>query len=405
VGLYTGNIISFCSGVGGLDLGVRLASPGARTICYVEREIACCEILATRMQEASLDLAPLWTNARTFDGRPWRGLVDGIIGGIPCQPHSLAGSRRGSDDERDLWDDFKRVLLECEATWALIENVYGFLVPSKSKGLPAAIVRVLQELSEIGWDAEWVTLRASDVGAAHQRRRVFVLARKRNVAHVTGNGRRKDVAPTPRGRSDAFINNNNMDNPQGHDRRGELEQSSPKSGRSLSSGTDAALANPSDSRRGLHEGSREPGQGTPLADRAGSGLADAELAGCEGQRTRPHEGWSRSVEGCGELADAELQRGQVQTSRQQPAVQGIDSYCDPPLFAAGPDDPRWSEILEAFPSLEPALCGVVDGLAGRVDRIRACGNGVVPLQAAIALRILAARLEQSLDTRYTLHRK
>jgi DNA (cytosine-5)-methyltransferase 1 len=67
--------------------------------------------------------AAIWSDVTTFDGRPWRGLVDGVIGGIPCQPHSLAGKRQGSDDERDLWSDARRIIVQSGAWFVLIENV------------------------------------------------------------------------------------------------------------------------------------------------------------------------------------------------------------------------------------------------------------------------------------------
>ena len=78
------NVLSLCTGVGGLDIGLKLAVPTARVVCMAEREGYCCEVLATRMEEGSLEASPIWTDIRTFDGKPWRGLVDCIVGGYPC---------------------------------------------------------------------------------------------------------------------------------------------------------------------------------------------------------------------------------------------------------------------------------------------------------------------------------
>lgn len=88
------DILSICTGGGGLDLGIELAVPSARSVCMVEREAFAVAHLVAAMQQGLLAPAPVWSDARTFDGRRWRGCVDGLIGGIPCQPHSLAG--RGS---------------------------------------------------------------------------------------------------------------------------------------------------------------------------------------------------------------------------------------------------------------------------------------------------------------------
>ena len=99
------NVLSVCSGTGGLDLGLRLAVPCARTVCYLEREAYAAAVLAARMEEEALDAAPIWTDLRTFDGKPWRGVVDCVLGGYPCQPFSFAGKRAGENDERHLWPD------------------------------------------------------------------------------------------------------------------------------------------------------------------------------------------------------------------------------------------------------------------------------------------------------------
>ena len=107
-------VLSLCSGGGGLDLGVRIALPGAGAVCYVENEFKACEVLASRIAAGELDDAPIWSDLRTFEGGPWRGVVDIVVAGYPCQPHSYAGLRRGADDERDLWPDVARVLREVE---------------------------------------------------------------------------------------------------------------------------------------------------------------------------------------------------------------------------------------------------------------------------------------------------
>jgi len=181
VATHTINAISICAGIGGLDLGVRRAIPNARTVCYVEREIACCKILEARMQDGSLDDAPIWSDVGTFDGKPWRGVVDCIIAGIPCQGNSLAGSRKLEADPRNLWPQTRRIIREVGPSIFVLENVYGILVPGD--GVPAPIVRILGELAEDGCDAEWIVLPASAVGASQKRERVFVLA-------VSSSGRR-----------------------------------------------------------------------------------------------------------------------------------------------------------------------------------------------------------------------
>src|SRR5262249_33254850 len=94
------NVVSLCSGIGGLDLGLELAIPVTRVICYVEIEAFACAVLAARMEEGALAAAPIWTDLTSFDGRRWRGRVDCVTAGFPCQPWSAAGAGGGFNDER-----------------------------------------------------------------------------------------------------------------------------------------------------------------------------------------------------------------------------------------------------------------------------------------------------------------
>ena len=121
------NILSLCAGVGGLDLGIRLAQPNARTVCYVEIEAFACEILATRMEDKAMDEAPIWTDLRSFDCKPWRDIVDCIIGGYPCQPFSVAGKQKGADDPRHLWPNISAIIRDIQPRICFFENVAGHL--------------------------------------------------------------------------------------------------------------------------------------------------------------------------------------------------------------------------------------------------------------------------------------
>lgn len=152
-----------------LDLGIRLAAPGARTVCYVEREAYAVNILASRIQDKFLDDAPIWSDLSSFDGRPWCGAVDCIVAGFSCQPWSTVGKQLGEKDDRWVWPAIFKVVREVGAKSVFLENVPGLI---SGGGLP----RILEDLASIRFDAEWCVLAASDVGAPHQRRRVFILA-------------------------------------------------------------------------------------------------------------------------------------------------------------------------------------------------------------------------------------
>ena len=182
---YSVNVLSLFSGVGGLDLGVRIALPSARCVCYVEGEAYAAAVLAARMEDGSLDDAPVWSDVRTFDGRPWRGVVDLIVGGFPCQDISNAGKREGIEGSRSgLWSEFTRIIREVGPRYVFVENVSALL----GRGMGT----VLEDLANLGFNAEWGVFSAAEVGASHLRKRVFVLA------HAARDGRREGQSASTR---------------------------------------------------------------------------------------------------------------------------------------------------------------------------------------------------------------
>ena len=171
------NQLALCGGIGGLELAVGLAGVPSRVVAWVEREAYGAAVLAARMEQGLLGQAPIWDDLTQFDGRPWRGLVDLVTAGYPCQPDSLAGARAGEADERWLWHEVWRVIREVEPGLVFLENVPGHL--------SGTFGRVLGDLAAGGWSAEWDCVPAAAVGAPHIRDRVFILA-----AHPDGNGLR-----------------------------------------------------------------------------------------------------------------------------------------------------------------------------------------------------------------------
>jgi DNA (cytosine-5)-methyltransferase 1 len=161
------NILSVCTGGGGLDLGIRLAIPEARAVCCVEYEATACAILASRMEEGFLAPAPIWTDLRTFDGEQWYRKIHILTGGYPCQPFSHSGRRKGDSDPRHLWPEVRRVVEECEAPVLFFENVEGHL----SLGFE----EVRDALLKMGYDVEAGLFYAEEVGAPHERPRLFIL--------------------------------------------------------------------------------------------------------------------------------------------------------------------------------------------------------------------------------------
>ena len=160
--------LSLCAGAGGLDLGLHLAIPGYRTVGYVEREAYAAAALVARMEDAALDRAPVWSDVATFDGKPWRGLVDVIHGGYPCQPFSVAGRRLGDKDPRHLWPYISRIVGEIAPALCFFENVSGHL--------RLGFEQVHDDLCRLGYSVKTGLFTAEEVGASHKRERLFILA-------------------------------------------------------------------------------------------------------------------------------------------------------------------------------------------------------------------------------------
>lgn len=182
------NGIALCAGVGGLELGLHIAEPGYRTVCYVEREAFVAATIVARMADAALDHAPLWDDVTTFDGRPWRGKVHILTGGYPCQPFSFSGRRLGENDPRHLWPHIRRIIGELDPEWCFFENVEGHM----SLGADT----VIRELQGLGFSVKAGLFSAAEVGASHQRRRLFIVAHADKVPLLhqdrTGTARQPD---------------------------------------------------------------------------------------------------------------------------------------------------------------------------------------------------------------------
>lgn len=178
--------LGLCAGYGGLEMAVHMAC-GARTVGYVERQAYAAAVLASRMKERAIDEAPIWDDLETFDCEPWRGQVDIICAGFPCQGSSIAGKRLGTEDARWLWPEVWRVTLESQARWLFIENVPGLLSVNKGQ----AFREILDDLASCGWAAEYDCLSAGSCSAPHLRDRLFLFAADTNRVAVRVEPERK----------------------------------------------------------------------------------------------------------------------------------------------------------------------------------------------------------------------
>lgn len=174
--------ISLCAGYGGIDLGLhRVFGQKLRTIAFSEIEAFAVENLLAKMEAGLLPAAPVWTDLRTFPWADFQG-VDILSGGFPCQPFSAAGKRNADSDPRHLFPAIVEGIRHAKPRLVFLENVEG-IVSSKlagddwrdPSGTPV-LLHVLRELERVGYRATAGIFSASEVGAPHQRKRVFILA-------------------------------------------------------------------------------------------------------------------------------------------------------------------------------------------------------------------------------------
>jgi DNA (cytosine-5)-methyltransferase 1 len=339
------NILGLCAGVGQLETGVSLALEcfgfRAKTVGFCERDSFASSVLLARMEEQAMEPAPIWCgDIAEFDAKPFRGLVDGLIAGLPCQPYSLAGKRQGNTDRRSFGEDGEgplphtlRIIEECAPSLVCFENVPAWVRSGWFRQFGDELCRLGYEIEEP------VFLAAADVGASHERERVFVLA------HRPG-GRFRELWQSSR-------------------RHGFVERGGEELGNSAS-----------DDQR---DRQREAGRQEQV------GGSSSDLANPRDRR------WPSD---CGTV-----------TGGKEPfcVTGGQGTAMDAPgIFAPSRNSSEWGAILDRWPHLapaiEPGLRMLAPGLAlpldaSRTDQLRAIGNGVVPLQAAVAFTFLLNRFE------------
>ncbi len=316
------------SGIGGIALGLEAA--GMETVGFCERESACRYWLSQHWPHT-----PIYDDIKTLTGAIVKmdcGPIDIIAGGFPCQPFSVAGKQKGTEDERHLWPEMSRIIREVRPRWVLAENVPGLRT--------IAADLVLEDLEGQGYTCWPLVVGASDVGAPHRRQRVWII------------GLRKDSGPERRDRGAS------VDRGLGHTR-----------GSRLALGSFAE-----DQRRDVRqEGPSAPEDGPRIAwpSRPGEPQHPWEaprLAHTERQRRS-----GRSVEAT---------TGNGAEPKEQAGRDGMaDSPSEPPRSPRQPrqdPDPRESES-----PMGGAVDGLPDRLAGlssshRREALKALGNSVVP---------------------------
>lgn len=340
------NELHLFAGAGGGILGSSLL--GFRTVCAVELEPYPASVLLARQNDGLLPPFPVWDDVRTFDGRRWRGLVDVVSGGFPCQDISAAGKGAGIDGARSgLWREMHRIVGQVRPQYVFVEN--SPMLTSRGLGC------VLGDLAEIGYDAEWMVLGADDVGAPHIRKRIWILA---HDPHPNGLQRPQQGEPFTGPQEPAGCSDNRLD--AGDDvaaRDNERSRQRVECPESLFE----KRCMDRNSNRFREESEQEVSGGQQAAQsiRVRRDVPDSNLTGLEDVR-----------------GDREFSATEIPGNSRHHQQRGTQAN----------DCGEWW-------SAEPDVGRVDHGVAARVDRLKALGNGQVPAVAATAFLILFSRFQ------------
>jgi len=389
------SVLSLCSGGAGLELALRLVVPSIRTICYVEREVFACSVLATRMAEKTLPEATIWSDIKTFDGSKWSGLVDVLAAGFPCTPFSVAGKKLGEKDPRHLWPDVARIVRECNPPFIFLENVPNLL--------NLGYRQVRKDLRTMGYEVEAGIFSAAEIGATHIRKRIFILAAREGILSL-GEDDVADSCCKRRQQESRSTPGDEKENERGKEQRmykpecsfqnmeATTNMANPQSGMlqpdNLKDVADAFC--PRFGRREQRGPDSKRGEVGQFQDRE-------SIANQPGNRNNVLE----KTDGVGSLDDKQSPEGRASKSTPQSGGD-MELIASPiPLFPPGPTSKEWAKISTTFPALEPSICNVADGLAfgvgdayigHRQDQLRLLGNGVQPACAAFAFVVLLDKL-------------
>ena len=353
------NELALFAGSGGGILGGKLL--GWRTICAVERDGYARDVLVSRQNDGCLDPFPIWDDVCTFDGKPWRGLVDVVSGGFPCQDISSAGRGAGIGGARSgLWKEMARIIGEVRPAYVWVEN--SPLLVSRGLGL------VLADLAALGFTAQWGIVGAMHAGAPHRRERIWVMGS--NLSNAEHNGRHGNGADESKRQREEMG-------------RRELARRN---------GGNGHVADAPDDGAGRRE--QQPQGGESSRDVANSASAQNHEVGRNRKSGRLAVGRREQT--------AQQDIGQTDNNGsgrcceiRHAAIAGLPHGTEKPMGQPGENAeskrPDWW-------ATEPELGRVANGVACRVDRLRCIGNGQVPAVVELAWQTLGVTEDENGDS-------
>jgi len=381
--------VSLCSGYDGIGIGLKRAIPGLRTIAHVEIETYAIANLISKMEAGLLDACPVFTDLKQFPYEQLRDRVTILSAGFPCQPFSSAGKRRATEDERHLYPYIADGITAMRPRYVLLENVEG-IISAKTADGESVLKYVLGDLEERGYRCTWGVFSASETGAPHQRKRVFILAYSASLGRES-----KSTSGQPKCERLTKVANHDSDGQLAYTTSGESRQSQTRNGgQDIGGGSEEELGDPK------HDGS-------PTAKDGGSTRSEQE----EGRMQEPT---GRCEQSANELADCKCERhGRRDTSgssgvdgkgcnssQEEQTAHDLRSEakgcCGEPRtrWPARPGEEQYEWEEPRVTEAQSELGGAVDGLTHRVDRLRLLGNGVVPQTAELAWKTLWRKMNE-----------
>ena len=360
-------LLDLFSGIGGFSLG--LESTGYfETIGFVEKDKFCREVLKKNFPNITIE-----SEVRNVKGD--RYAADIITGGFPCQPFSVAGKRRGTDDDRYLWDETIRIIRECKPRWFIGENVEGII--NIQEGM--VLRQVQDDLEKEGFQVQCLVIPASGIGAWHQRKRVWI------IAHSNSNRDRHEIRGS---------------NGEEKEIQREYREKNNTTGKSF--GADTNVSN-SNSRLSIGENEEVQARGNTIND----GSKDVPNTNSFG-----HRGWSS--EGCtnerwsflsreqeGREMGSETSRCDVDVSNSNiEGLEGHELQSDNEQQRQKTSTDSSTEEQCTWWQAQSSLCGVPNGISyeldkSRANRIKSLGNSIVPLIAReLGVAIMKAELDE-----------
>jgi DNA (cytosine-5)-methyltransferase 1 len=384
--------LSLCTGYEGIGKGLRRVLPNVREIAYVEIEAFAIANLVNKMETNQLDAAPIYTNLKEFPYGKFRGEVDILSGGFPCQPFSQAGARKATEDPRHLFPYIAEGIRECQPRIVFLENVEG-IISAKTTDGESVLRYVLRTLEGLGYKATAGIFSASEVGFPHQRKRVYILGVSDTISSGLRGGRSSEECRDER---EGILSN-------------EGERNEVRSETEGCSNTSSIKTMVDSNGSGYRENARRNGETQEVQREHRSQVcggmsnrASEELGYSEGTRQSSSDDRSRQAQLGGtssrnaqsELSDTDIERLEGSVFKGEPREQTEESSsgCSRGKYPARPNEEQYEWEAPRVVEAKPRLGGATNGSSNRVDRLRLLGNGVVPQTAAKAFETLIKRI-------------